>query len=95
MARPLNTEYHTEVGLRILLGNVARHAAVYDKGSYRSSVMHMNILSGSIFNEKQCIRRRQKHSTAWAFTSAQSALTGWKNRSFFQGFIPALSVELR
>ncbi|MDX8551087.1 tRNA (guanine(10)-N(2))-dimethyltransferase [Methanospirillum sp. J.3.6.1-F.2.7.3] len=32
MARPLNTEYHTEVGLRILLGNVARHAAVYDKG---------------------------------------------------------------
>ncbi len=32
MARPLNTDYHTEVGLRILLGNVARHAAVYDKG---------------------------------------------------------------
>lgn len=32
MARPLNTEYHTEVGLRILLGSVARRAAVYDKG---------------------------------------------------------------
>jgi len=32
MARPLNTDYHTEVGLRILLGNVVRHAAVYDKG---------------------------------------------------------------
>lgn len=32
MARPMNTDYHTEVGLRILLGSVVRHAAVYDKG---------------------------------------------------------------
>lgn len=32
MAKPLNTDYHTEVGLRILLGFVARRAAVYDKG---------------------------------------------------------------
>ncbi len=32
LARPLNTEYHSEVGLRILLGNAARHAAVYDRG---------------------------------------------------------------
>jgi tRNA (guanine26-N2/guanine27-N2)-dimethyltransferase len=32
MARPLNTDYHTEVGLRILMGSVVRHAAVYDKG---------------------------------------------------------------
>ncbi|MDD1725107.1 MAG: tRNA (guanine(10)-N(2))-dimethyltransferase [Methanospirillum sp.] len=32
MARPLNTDYHTEVGLRILLAFVARHAAIYDKG---------------------------------------------------------------
>lgn len=32
MARPMNTDYHTEVGLRILMGFVVRHAAVYDKG---------------------------------------------------------------
>jgi len=31
-ANPVNTEYHTEVGLRILLGCVARTAARYDRG---------------------------------------------------------------
>jgi tRNA (guanine26-N2/guanine27-N2)-dimethyltransferase len=31
-AFPLNTEYHSEVGLRILMGFVAREAAKYDKG---------------------------------------------------------------
>ena len=32
MAKPLNTEYHAEVGLRILLGYVARMTARYDRG---------------------------------------------------------------
>jgi len=31
-ARPLNTEYHSEVGLRILLGFVAREVVKYDRG---------------------------------------------------------------
>ncbi len=31
MARPLNTEYHTEVALRILLGYITRRAAMYDR----------------------------------------------------------------
>lgn len=32
MARPMNTEYHAEVGLRILLGYAARMTARYDRG---------------------------------------------------------------
>ncbi|UUX91997.1 tRNA (guanine(10)-N(2))-dimethyltransferase [Methanoplanus endosymbiosus] len=31
-ARPLNTDYHSEVGLRILLGYALREAAKYDRG---------------------------------------------------------------
>ncbi|HDR72917.1 MAG TPA: tRNA (guanine(10)-N(2))-dimethyltransferase [Methanoculleus sp.] len=31
-ARPLNTDYHSEVGLRILLGFVAREVVKYDRG---------------------------------------------------------------
>ena len=31
-ARPMNTEYHAEVGLRILLGFVARELVKYDRG---------------------------------------------------------------
>ncbi|MFA5396436.1 MAG: tRNA (guanine(10)-N(2))-dimethyltransferase [Methanomicrobiales archaeon] len=31
-ARPMNTEYHSEVGLRILLGFVLRETAKYDRG---------------------------------------------------------------
>lgn len=32
MARPMNTDYHAEVGLRILLGYMARMTARYDRG---------------------------------------------------------------
>lgn len=32
MARPMNTDYHAEVGLRILLGYAARMTARYDRG---------------------------------------------------------------
>jgi tRNA (guanine26-N2/guanine27-N2)-dimethyltransferase len=32
MARPMNTDYHAEIGLRILLGYVARMTARYDRG---------------------------------------------------------------
>ncbi|HWQ67125.1 MAG TPA: tRNA (guanine(10)-N(2))-dimethyltransferase [Methanospirillum sp.] len=32
MARPMNTDYHAEVGLRILLGYAARFTARYDRG---------------------------------------------------------------
>jgi tRNA (guanine26-N2/guanine27-N2)-dimethyltransferase len=32
MARPMNTDYHAEVGLRILLGYAARLTARYDRG---------------------------------------------------------------
>jgi tRNA (guanine26-N2/guanine27-N2)-dimethyltransferase len=31
-ARPMNTEYHPEVGLRMLIGHVAREAMKYDRG---------------------------------------------------------------